>query len=303
MPRSLATTAIAIAIPSLAEASTPPTPADDNGITVIDEGAADHRVPLKGPLTAGSAADVTVTYEADLSITGVRPVEYSATGALARTTDVFFADPDGSYRSDEMVTAAELDVTVPGGSATELAEMGVGAVVDFSPLIGVPLEAYHTTSRTIGGLYVATAATEDVTAEQRDLIDLLAEVPGLDGLGAPFPSIPVGEGAVWTTDISEFLAGASLPYTARYTLVHLEGTDYTVEVSLDGGPLDTSDTETPGTQVSGNVTLTGTFTGDAANGLDRATSVELTFAVTTTEDGETSTLKAAVVIDYMSTPR
>ena len=115
--------------------------------------------------------------------------------------------------------------------------------------------------------------------------------------------LPVGEGAVWTTDISEFLAGASLPYTARYTLVHLEGTDYTVEVSLDGGQLDTSDTETSGTQVSGNVTLTGTFTGDAANGLDRATSVELTFAVTTTEDGETSTLKAAVVIDYVSTPR
>ena len=131
---TLATTAIAIAIPSLAEASTPPTPDDDNGITVIDEGAADHRVPLKGPLTAGSAADVTVTYEADLSITGARPVEYSATGELTRTTDVFFADPDGSYRSDDTVTAAELDVTVPGGSATELADMGVGAVVDFSPV-------------------------------------------------------------------------------------------------------------------------------------------------------------------------
>jgi hypothetical protein len=293
---------IAVGVPSIAVASTPPIE-DNSGITVVDEGASDHRVPLKGPLSAGATADVTVTYEADLTMSGPRPVDYAATGEITRTTEVFFADPDGSYRSNDMVTAAELDVTVPGGSETELAEMGVGAVVDFSPLIGLPLEAYHSTSRTIGGLYVATAAIEDVTAEQRDLIDLLAEVPGLDGLGAPFPTTPVGEGAVWTAEVGDSVGGLPLPYTVRYTLIDLEGTQYSVEASIEGDPFGPIDTHDSGTPVSGDVSFTGTLTGDAANGLDRATSLDMTFAATITEGGVASALKAAVVIDYVSTPR
>jgi hypothetical protein len=128
-----------------------------------------------------------------------------------------------------------------GGS--ELGLEGESAT-DFSRLVDVSLIAEYGPSGDLDSLDVESAAKATATAEQDALIDEFAESGvGLESFATMFPDTPIGQGAVWTISESDNPVGASFPVQPRLTLVSLVGDDYTVELAIEGDPLELFETE------------------------------------------------------------
>ena len=120
-----------------------------------------------------------------------------------------------------------------------------------------------------------------------------------------FPTTPVGEGAVWTVTDAEDPSGMGIPLAMRFELVSLDENDYTVELSLDGDFAEflESQASAEGAEVAGDMTLTGTITGDASNALDQQMSIDMVLDASVAEDGLAADIYTAFVIDHTSTPR
>ena len=219
-----------VLIPSLAAASTLP----DEGeavITVVDEGDPNHRVLLSGPLTPGTVADTTTNYDVDMSMVGSGfPIflDLEAVGAMTRTTEVLSVDKEGAYTARETITSFELTMESGGSSDPEDLDVDGNGTTDLSPLIDVPLVVEYGEDGVLTNAEAdSTAATSSVTPEQEELIEGLVEDGwGTEGFAVLMPTIPVGEGAVWTATEATNPASLDLPIALRLTLVSLDGNEY-----------------------------------------------------------------------------
>ena len=83
----------------------------------------------------------------------------------------------------------------------------------------------------------------------------------------------------------------------------LKGDDYTIDVALEGDVLEELAGNDPDTEVTGEVTLTGTLSGNAASVLDQQLTMDLLMDVTISDARVTLDLDAEITIDHTSTPR
>jgi hypothetical protein len=303
-------TVVAAGAPALALDTVPPESDDDDfNITVVDEGAPTGRVLIRPAVTAGAAAESTTSLDIDTSMHGSGfplDIDFVAASYMTRTTEVLSVDPDGSRVTRETITDFVYALTTGDGTPTDLDELGLegDSATDFSQLVDVPLIAEYGPSGDLDSLDVESAAKATATAEQDALIDELAESGvGLESFATMFPDTPIGQGAVWTISEADNPVGASFPVQLRLTLVSLVGDDYTVELATEGDPLELFETdEDPGTEVTGDLTLTGTLGGSVSNGLDLRVSMELAMDVTVTEDDLEVDVEAEFAAEHVSTP-
>jgi hypothetical protein len=297
-----------VLIPSLAAASTLP----DEGeavITVLDEGDPNHRVLLSGPLTPGTVADTTTNYDVDMSMVGSGfPIflDLDAVGAMTRTTEVLSVDKAGAYTARETITSFELTMESGGSSDPEDLDVDGNGTTDLSPLIDVPLVVEYGEDGVLTNAEAdSTAATSSVTPEQEELIEGLVEDGwGTEGFAVLMPTIPVGEGAVWTATEATNPASLDLPIALRLTLISLDGNNYVVEFTIEGDIADFFESqEEEGQEVTGDMTLTGTITGDASSPLDQTLSLDLLMDMTFAEDDASFDMDATIGIDHTSTTR
>ena len=296
-----------VLIPSLAGASTLP----DEGeavITVVDEGDPNDRVLLGGTLTPGTVADSTTNYDVDMSMVGSGfPIflDLAAVGAMTRTTEVLSVDKAGAFTARETITSFELTMENSGSSDPDDLDVDGNGTTDLSPLIDVPLVVEYGEDGAMTSVEADSAATSPVTPEQDELIDGLVEDGwGTEGFAALLPTTPVGEGAVWTASEATNPASLDLPIALRFTLVSLDGTDYVIEFTIEGDLADFFEAqEEAGTEVTGDMTVTGTITGDASSPLDQTLSLDLLMDMTFAEDDASFDMDAAIGIDHTSTTR
>jgi hypothetical protein len=172
---------------------------------------------------------------------------------------------------------------------------------DFGPLVDVPLIVQYGADGTpVSADVEGVAATPELDA----VVDLLVDNGfGTEAFTAALPSMPVGQGAVWTVAEPAGSTTTIVPLTMRFTLVSLNGDDYSIEIGTGGDALEQLAAGAPGTDVTGELTLTGTLVGNAANRLDQQLSMDLLMDVTVTEDGESVDLDIEISIDHTSTPR
>ena len=265
----LAAVAIGAIAPSAAEASVPPIDDGAAVVTVVDEGDPANQVLLGGPPVPGTVADSTTNYDVDMSVLGQGfpiALDVAAAADMARTTEVLEVGTDGSFTARETFTSFNLaTASAEGGDAEDMGLDGAGTT-DFGPIVDVPLIVeYGATGEPVSAEVEAATATP----EQDELADSLVENGfGTEAFIAGLPSVPVGEGAVWTVAESDSSASLVVPLMLRFTLVSLEGDDYTIEIGLEGDVLDALEADSEDAEVTGDVTLTGTLTGNAANRLD-----------------------------------
>ncbi len=219
---------------------------------------------------------------------------------MARTTEVLTVETDGAYTTRETFTSFNLTMaSAEGGDPDDLGLDG-SATRDFAPLVDIPLIIEHGSHGGLLSVEPDDGAT--FTPEQSELADELVE----GGFGIePFvatPPTPVGQGAVWTVADPESAGNLGVPLTLQFTLVSLKGDDYTIEIGVEGDALEQLAAESPDTEVTGNLTLTGTLTGSAANILDQQLTMEMVMDIAATEDDATVDLDARISIDHTSTP-
>ncbi len=306
-PRRLAIGAacavIGAAVPSVVQASVDVVDDDGLVVTVVDEGDENPRVLLSGSATSGAVADTTTDFGTELSVSAQGfpiDVDVSAAGTMTRTTEVLSVETDGSYSTLETLTSFDLSTASAGSTDPEDLDLDGSATTDFAPLVDVPLIVEHSPT---GGVSVDAQMDDELTEEQLELADELVD----SGFSTrPFdavPSVPVGQGAVWTVDESGLSSSAVAELTLRFTLVSLTGDDYTIEIGLEGDVLEDLAGDDPDTEVTGEVTLTGTLTGDASNVLDQQLTMDLLMDVAASDPEVTIDLEAEISIDHTSTPR
>jgi hypothetical protein len=293
-----------VLIPSLAGASTLPEE-DEAVITVVDDGDPNHRVLLSGPLTPGTVADATTNYDVTMSMVGSGfPIflDLDAVGAMTRSTEVLSVGDAGAYTARETITSFELTMDTGGGSDPEDLDVDGNGTTDLSPLIDVPLVVEYGEHGVLTNAE-ADAAASTLTPEQDELIDGLVEDGwGTEGFAALMPTTPVGEGAVWTASEATNPASLDLPIALRLTLVSLDGNEYVIEFTIEGDVTEFFEAqEEEGQEVAGDMTLTGTITGDASSPLDQTLSLDLLMDMTFAEDDASFDMDAAIGIDHTST--
>jgi hypothetical protein len=304
--RRIATGAAVVVVsalgPSVAQASVAIVD-DDVAVTVVDEGDPNGRVLLGGPATSGAIADSTTDFGTELSVSGEGfpiDVDLSASGTMMRTTEVLNVETDGSYQTRESVTSFNLSTASAGSTDPEELDLGGSTTTDFAPLVDVPFIVEHSPT---GGVSVDPQMDDELTEEQLELADELVESGFAINPFVAVPSIPVGQGAVWTVAEAGASSSAVAELTLRFTLVSLKGDDYTIEIGLEGDVLEDLAGDDPDTDVTGEVTLTGTVTGNASNVLDQQLTLDLLMDVTASDPDVTIDLDAEISIDHTSTPR
>jgi hypothetical protein len=287
-------------VPSVATASVAIVD-DEVAVTVVDEGDPNHRVLLRGPATSGAAADSSTNFGTDISVSGQGfPIDIavSAAGNVTRTTEVLRVETDGSYSTRETLTSFNLSTSSAGSTDPEELDLDETATTDFAPLVDVPFVVEHSST----GEASVDPQDVDLTQEQRELADELVDGGFFTGPFVAIPSVPVGQGAVWTVAESGSTSTV-VPLTLRFTLVSLKGDDYTVEIGIEGDVLEDLGAGAPDTEVTGEVTLTGTLTGNATNILDQQLTMDMVMDVTVSDADVTLDLDAEITIDHTSTPR
>ena len=294
---------VTVLVPSVAQASVAVVDDDGLDVTVVDEGDANHRVLLGGPATSGAMADSTTSFATAVAVAGQGfpiDVALTAAGNVTRTTEVVRVETDGSYSTRETLTSFDLSTTSTGSDDPEDLDLDGTATTDFAPLVDVPFTVEHSST---GDVSVDGEADDDLTQEQRELADELADNGFFTGPFVAIPSVPVGQGAVWTVAESRSSASTVVPLTLRFTLVSLKGDDYRIEIGLEGDVLEELAAGAPDTEVTGDVTLTGTLAGNATNPLDQQLTMDMMMDVTVSDPDVTLDLDADISIDHASTPR
>jgi hypothetical protein len=299
-----ASVSIVAMIPSGAQASVAVIDDESLVVTVVDEGDSAHRVLLGSPPAPGTFADSTTDYDVDMSVSVpslALALDVAVAANMTRTTEVITVEADGGYSARETFTS--FDQAVSSAEATDTGLMGLDPAVtaDFGPLVDVPLIVVYGPT---GAPVSADVEAATATPEQDESADLLVDNGfGTEAFTASLPSTPVGQGAVWTVAESAGSATTIVPLTMRFTLVSLKGDDYSIEIGLEGDVLEQLAAGSPGTEVTGELTLAGTLVGNAANPLDQQLSMDLVMDVTVTEEGESADLDIRMSIDHSSTPR
>jgi hypothetical protein len=300
----LASLSIVAIIPSAAEASVSVVDDESLVVTVVDEGNPAHRVLLGSPPAPGTLADSTTDYDVDMSVSVPSldlALDVAVAANMTRTTEVITVEADAGYSARETFTSFNQAVSSAEATDTELMGLDPAVTADFGPLVDVPLiVVYGPTGVPVSADVEAATATPEQDESAALLVD---NGLGTEAFTTSFPSTPVGQGAVWTVAESASSASTIVPLTMRFTLVTLKGDDYTIEIGLEGDILDQLAEGSPGVEVVGEATLTGTLTGNAANRLDQQLSMDVLMDVTATEDGEAVDLDIAMSIDHSSTPR
>jgi hypothetical protein len=278
---------------------------DDDGpvITVVDEGDPNHRILLGATAVAGTTATSTSNYNTEIAVSGQGvPIDLDVEAIVetTRTTEVLTVETDGAYTTRETFTSFNL--TTASAEAGDTDDLGLdgSATRDFAPLVDVPLIVEHSAEGVLLSAEAEGGAT--LTPEQLELVDEVVE----GGFGIePFvaiPPTPVGQGAVWTVADPASAGTLGVPLTLQFTLVSLKGDDYTIEIGIEGDVLEQLEAGSPGTEVTGTLTLTGALTGNAANTLDQQLTMDLVMDIAATEDDVTIDLDARIIIDHTSTP-
>jgi hypothetical protein len=225
-------------------------------------------------------------------------IAVSAAGNVTRTTEVLRVETDGSYSTRETLTSYNLSTSSAGSTDPEELDLDETATTDFAPLVDVPFVVEHSST----GNASVDPQDVDLTQEQRELADEFVDGGFFTGPFVAIPSVPVGQGAVWTVAESGS-TNTVVPLTLRFTLVSLKGDDYTVEIGIEGDVLEDLGAGAPDTEVTGEVTLTGKLTGNAANILDQQLTMDMVMDVTVSDADVTLDLDAEITIDHTSTPR
>jgi hypothetical protein len=294
---------IGAAGPSVIQASVAIVDDDVPVVTVVDEGDPSHRVLLSGPATSGAMADSTTNFGTDIAVSGQGfpiDIDLSASGNMMRTTEVRNVETDGAYSTGETLTSFNLSTASAGSTDPEELDLDGSATTDFAPLVDVPFIVAHSTT---GGVSVDPQMDDELTEEQLELADELVESGFAINPFVALPSIPVGQGAVWTVAEPGSSASTVVPLALSFTLVSLKGDVYTIDIGLEGDVLEQLGGGDPDTEVTGEVTLTGTLTGDASNVLDQQLTMDLLMDVTVSDAEITLDLDAEISIDHASTPR
>ena len=303
----LLATAAVVGVPSLTDAATS---TDDEGVTVtvVDEGDPSHRVVLVPPMTSGTVADSTTTFDIDMAMVGSGypiDIDLVTEGEMTRTSQVLDVAADGGFTTRETLTSFDMANTTGDGMPADPDELGLegGTTTDLSPLVDVPLVAEYTADRDLADIAPESAAT--VTPAQAELVDELADGGfGTEGFGGLLPTTPVGEGAEWTVTEADSPGGVDVgvPVALRFTLVSLKDTDYRIEFTVDGDMADYLEAE-EGTEVDGEMTLTGTISGDASRPFDQRWTMDMSMDMTFTEDDIAIGVDATIRYEHVSTTR
>jgi hypothetical protein len=303
----LLATGVTVGVPALAAAATS---TDDEGVivTVVDEGDPIHRVVLVPPMTPGTMADSTTTFDIDMAMVGSGypiDIDLVTAGEMSRSSQVIDVAADGSFTTRETLTSFDMTNTTPDGAPADPDELGLegGTTTDLSPLVDVPLVAEYSADGDLAD--VASESAEAMTPEQAELIDELADGGfGTEGFGGLLPTAPVGEGAVWTVTEADSPGGLDIgvPVELRFTLVSLKDTDYHIEFAFDGDMADYLEAE-DGTEVDGEMTLTGTISGDASRSFDQRWTMDMSMDMTFTEDDIAIDVDATIRYEHNSTTR
>jgi len=205
-------------------ATVPPEPSEAplSPVTVLDAGDQTLTIQLPGLPAEGDAASrttvMTTTGSVVMTGTGGGTVDVDVTTTAITDAEVLAARGDG-YDVRRIVRSYDTVDHSVGGDGRDYQ-------VDpqLAQLVGLPLVATMGADGSLVALVTENAT--DVTADEQAAIDAT-----FDSFNPyVFPDVPTGVGARWT---ATFVNGP-LEVAATYTLVEIDGEEYTVDVAAKG---------------------------------------------------------------------
>jgi len=257
---------------------------DADAATVVSllEAGEGETITLPVPYAVGQSASTSATFDTSLDLSGAGTDEtITFAFRLDLTSTVTEVDEDGG----SVVTS-----TIDGVEWIERAEGVDDSIAE--DVAGVT----YAESFDVSGVSESRELVDDdeLTADQRPAAE---EFIGQSSVAFSFPGEPVAAGATWTSDTTVESNGMEFPATYQYELVSLDAESYVIDVTYDS-PVDT---EVDGTDVSGQISGSGTITGAIDNPLEVDFELEQDASISAADGGESMDMQMTITIDNQVT--